>query len=287
MQVVDVGFGDATTTQPFLIGPASCAVPGAVAGLEAAHRAYGRLPWRELLAPAIELARDGVELTRPQAHMHALLDPILRSSAEGRADLQQPDRHAPRRRRHAAAARARRHARGDRAPRRGGALPRRAGARDRRDGARRRRRADARRPRAPTASSGGGRCARASAGHDVLSNPPPSSGGVLIAYGLALLERLRTTAGRERRGDRGARRGDARADARARRQLRARPPPRRARRRGCSTRPAARGAARASTRRLAGAAASRRRPAARRTSRWSTPRATPRRSRPRPAPARA
>src|SRR5262249_15512630 len=28
------------------------------------------------------------------------------------------------------------------------------------------------------------------AGQEVLSNPPPSSGGVLIAYGLALLERL-------------------------------------------------------------------------------------------------
>ena len=26
--------------------------------------------------------------------------------------------------------------------------------------------------------------------HEVLSNPPPSSGGVLIAYGLALLDRL-------------------------------------------------------------------------------------------------
>src|SRR3954447_3505344 len=83
MEVVDVGFGDSTTTQPFLIGPASCAVPGAVAGLEATHRAYGRLPWRELLAPAVELARDGVELTRSQAHMHGLLDPILRSTAEG------------------------------------------------------------------------------------------------------------------------------------------------------------------------------------------------------------
>src|SRR5436853_7352020 len=33
MQVVDVGFGE-TTTQPFRIGPASCAGPGAVAGLE-------------------------------------------------------------------------------------------------------------------------------------------------------------------------------------------------------------------------------------------------------------
>ena len=27
-------------------------------------------------------------------------------------------------------------------------------------------------------------------GHEVVSNPPPSSGGVLIAYGLALLERV-------------------------------------------------------------------------------------------------
>src|ERR1700719_3061127 len=59
MQAIDVGFGDAPTTQPFLIGPATVAVPGAVAGLEAVHRRYGRLPWRELLAPATELARDG------------------------------------------------------------------------------------------------------------------------------------------------------------------------------------------------------------------------------------
>src|SRR5262249_57144238 len=27
-------------------------------------------------------------------------------------------------------------------------------------------------------------------GHEVVSNPPPSSGGILIAYGLALLERV-------------------------------------------------------------------------------------------------
>ncbi len=32
----------AATTQPFRIGPASVAVPGAVAGLEAAHRALRR-----------------------------------------------------------------------------------------------------------------------------------------------------------------------------------------------------------------------------------------------------
>ena len=38
------------------------------------------------------------------------------------------------------------------------------------------------------------------AGHEVLSNPPPSSGGVLIAYGLALLERLPAARGRKRGG---------------------------------------------------------------------------------------
>src|SRR5262245_22607875 len=84
MEMVDVGFGESTTTQAFRIGPASCAVPGVVAGLEAAHRSHGRLPWRELLVPGIELARSGVVLTRQQSHIHGLLDPILRSSAEGR-----------------------------------------------------------------------------------------------------------------------------------------------------------------------------------------------------------
>src|SRR5437762_2819632 len=94
MQVVDVGFGE-TTTQPFRIGPASCAVPGAVAGLEAAHRAFGRLPWRELLAPALELARKGVVLSRPQAHLHALLGPILRACDEGRRVARHLTRERP------------------------------------------------------------------------------------------------------------------------------------------------------------------------------------------------
>ena len=91
MHEIDVGFGgDSRTTQPFLIGPASVAVPGAVAGLEAAHRAYGRLPWPELLVPAIALARGGVELTRAQAHIHAILDPIIRHSAEARRIYSSP-----------------------------------------------------------------------------------------------------------------------------------------------------------------------------------------------------
>ncbi|QQE11978.1 gamma-glutamyltransferase [Planctomycetota bacterium] len=37
-------------------------VPGTVRGLELAHQTYGSLPWAELVAPAIELARDGFEI---------------------------------------------------------------------------------------------------------------------------------------------------------------------------------------------------------------------------------
>ena len=42
-----------------LEGARSIAVPGAAAGLTAAHRALGRLPLEEVVAPAVELARGG------------------------------------------------------------------------------------------------------------------------------------------------------------------------------------------------------------------------------------
>ncbi len=84
MDSVDVDFSGGST-QVFHIGGASVAVPGAVLGLEQAHRAFGRLPWQELFGRAIELARDGVELTRPQAYLHAILDLILRHTPESRA----------------------------------------------------------------------------------------------------------------------------------------------------------------------------------------------------------
>lgn len=41
-------------------GATAVAVPGTIAGMDLAHRRFGRMPWRELLAPAIEHARRGL-----------------------------------------------------------------------------------------------------------------------------------------------------------------------------------------------------------------------------------
>jgi gamma-glutamyltranspeptidase/glutathione hydrolase len=83
MEAIDIDFSG-ESTQVFRIGSASCAVPGTTAGLAAAHRRFGTLPWRLLFEPAIEAARGGIELTRPQAYLHAILDLILRHTGEGR-----------------------------------------------------------------------------------------------------------------------------------------------------------------------------------------------------------
>jgi gamma-glutamyltranspeptidase/glutathione hydrolase len=61
----------------YAVGAASCAVPGVPAGLEALWREHGRLPWAELCAPAIRLAREGVPM--PPAHVACLrmLEPVM------------------------------------------------------------------------------------------------------------------------------------------------------------------------------------------------------------------
>lgn len=42
-----------------LIGNLSSAIPGTVRGMAAVHGRFGRLPWKDVVAPAIALARDG------------------------------------------------------------------------------------------------------------------------------------------------------------------------------------------------------------------------------------
>ena len=186
MEAVTVDFsGD--STQVFKIGAASCAVPGAAAGLEAAHRTFGTLPWKELIAPAIELAREGVELNRAQAYLHAILDLILRHTPEGRQIYGEATRLVA----------------GDRLVMSdlAGTLERLAehGAGDLYTG-------ELGHAIAAHVHQGAGsitlrdlaefrvvrrRPVRAPfRGHEFASNPPPSSGGILIAYALRLLDRL-------------------------------------------------------------------------------------------------
>ncbi|MBM2619109.1 gamma-glutamyltransferase [Actinoplanes sp. LDG1-06] len=68
MVAVDVFFGG--MPQVYSIGGASVAVPGVPAGCGEVHRRWGRLPWAEVVAPAVELARDGVPV--PAAHARTL-----------------------------------------------------------------------------------------------------------------------------------------------------------------------------------------------------------------------
>jgi gamma-glutamyltranspeptidase/glutathione hydrolase len=187
MDTVDVDFTP-ESSQVFHIGAASCAVPGTAAGLEAAHRAYGSRPWRTLAEPAIELARAGVELSRPQAYLHAILDLILRHTDEGRRI------YGPGGERLVA---------GDRL-----ATPDLADTIERlaEGGAAKLYRGELGRALVAHVRAGGGEITErdlaeyrvvrrrpiraAYRGDELASNPPPSTGGVLIGYGLRLLDAM-------------------------------------------------------------------------------------------------
>jgi len=54
-------------TQGSMLGARAAGVPGTVAGLLLAHQRFGTKPWAELLAPAIALARDGHALDAAHA----------------------------------------------------------------------------------------------------------------------------------------------------------------------------------------------------------------------------
>jgi gamma-glutamyltranspeptidase len=46
-----------------IVGPLSVSVPGCLAGIAAMHAAHGKLPWAQLVQPAIGYARDGYAVT--------------------------------------------------------------------------------------------------------------------------------------------------------------------------------------------------------------------------------
>ncbi len=65
-----------TTQQEFHIGYGAVATPGTVRGLFAIHRDLGTLPMPVLLQPAVELARNGVSVNRLQAYILNVVRPI-------------------------------------------------------------------------------------------------------------------------------------------------------------------------------------------------------------------
>ncbi len=54
-------------TSESYLGYRAAGVPGTVAGFWEAHEKFGKLPWRELLAPAVAMAKNGFSLSAVQA----------------------------------------------------------------------------------------------------------------------------------------------------------------------------------------------------------------------------
>ncbi len=77
---VYVDFGNAV--QEFHIGAGSIAIPGMIAGIEKISKEKGTMPLKSIISPAIEYARNGIYLTKLQASFVKLLEPILRSTKE-------------------------------------------------------------------------------------------------------------------------------------------------------------------------------------------------------------
>lgn len=182
-------FGDAA--QEFHIGLGAMATPGAVAGLFTIHSALCRLPIADLIAPAREMARQGVVMTAFQHGINRIVEPILRASPQALAlfaDPDRPDRLAP------VGARMR--------------MPDLAHALDvlASDGPDVFYRGDWARQLARDCAERGGHLSaddlasysvvrraalrRHYRGAEIYTNPPPSQGGSLIAFALALLQQV-------------------------------------------------------------------------------------------------
>jgi gamma-glutamyltranspeptidase / glutathione hydrolase len=186
---------DAETVQTFYVGPASCGVPGTAAGLAHALDRFGTMELASLVGPGIRFAREGATVNREQGYILEILSPI-HEHMTGTRELYAPD--------------GRRLREGDvfRFPELADALERYA--------------AEGAEPfyRGEVAAAisdfvirhggiiGHGDLASYEAverppivtpfrGTEVLTNPPPSSGGILIAYCLGLLERLGPDSGPE------------------------------------------------------------------------------------------
>src|SRR6202049_3409130 len=185
LQAIDGPFGGAA--QMFHIGPASCGVYGTPAGVCEAVRRWGTVPLEQLAAPAARRAREGVVLNAGQAYVAEILAELLSSTPECAA-LWAPEGHILRE-----GEVLRNHELGD------GLLHLA------KDGAEPFYRGDVATAVCDWLRARGGSLSGADlAGyraierepvkmgyrdHEVLTNPPPSAGGTLLAYALALLDR--------------------------------------------------------------------------------------------------
>src|SRR5690606_33207769 len=75
MTEIEVNFGGVPLR--YDIGGASVAVPGVPAGCGELHARWGRLPWRDVVQPAIELAKRGAPFPDAQARALRALTPVM------------------------------------------------------------------------------------------------------------------------------------------------------------------------------------------------------------------
>ncbi len=71
-----------TATQEFHIGLGAAATPGSVRGLLQVHRELGSLPLREVMAPAVALATRGVTVNAFQAYIFRIVQAIYSATPE-------------------------------------------------------------------------------------------------------------------------------------------------------------------------------------------------------------
>jgi gamma-glutamyltranspeptidase / glutathione hydrolase len=67
-----------------LEGHLAAGVPGTIAGLAEAHRKYGKLPWRMVVAPSIRLAKDGFQVSELYTEQAQLKQKLLASNPAAR-----------------------------------------------------------------------------------------------------------------------------------------------------------------------------------------------------------
>lgn len=79
-----------TTTQEFHIGMGSIAVPGAVRGMFEIHRDLGTMPLSEIAQPAIACARQGVRMNALQSYIFDVVGAIYRAGEDSFATFRSP-----------------------------------------------------------------------------------------------------------------------------------------------------------------------------------------------------